>query len=375
MVSNEIHPVNICVDLLLCCCCCCCCCIRPDWGCPANCDAFLRLVDAVDEHNSSGGPIVVHCSAGIGRTGTFCTVHAAVEKFRAERAGSVPGPEGAASAVLRPASRHANAVEASPLDAASVSRDGTPPGHLSVLRIVEHLRRARPGMVQTRDQYTFAYTAILTALQRENSDSGRASTLRGRIKVICCRFCFCHINGSFQAMPPVGVGASFVDHWRGDEALYFDTSKSHCMKAFIVIVSIFVIIAYCSVCLIARAMAWARVAGTHMILPSKSAHPTPMISQGSLGDAWFLGAVATVATTPHVLEQRVRMSYDASVGQFSCRFYKDGAWRAVLVDDRLPCFSEVCSFYLINSNYNIDDGRACYVCNSCLLYTSPSPRD
>jgi hypothetical protein len=33
-----------------------------------------------------------------------------------------------------------------------VARDGSQPGHVSLVRIVMHLRHFRPGMVQTRDQ-------------------------------------------------------------------------------------------------------------------------------------------------------------------------------------------------------------------------------
>ncbi len=49
----------------------------PDFGVPQNPDVFLEFLYAVRGSGVLGesvGPCVVHCSAGIGRTGTFCLV-------------------------------------------------------------------------------------------------------------------------------------------------------------------------------------------------------------------------------------------------------------------------------------------------------------
>lgn len=49
----------------------------PDFGVPESPSAFLDFLFTVREHgalNSNVGPPVVHCSAGIGRSGTFCLV-------------------------------------------------------------------------------------------------------------------------------------------------------------------------------------------------------------------------------------------------------------------------------------------------------------
>jgi len=45
----------------------------PDFG-PPDPDLFTTLLDYVDQHNFSS-PLLVHCSAGIGRTGTFIAAH------------------------------------------------------------------------------------------------------------------------------------------------------------------------------------------------------------------------------------------------------------------------------------------------------------
>ena len=58
----------------------------PDFGVPAEQIGFLELIDRVREKqgDSSGGPMAVHCSAGIGRTGSFCLAFACGKKVRAE---------------------------------------------------------------------------------------------------------------------------------------------------------------------------------------------------------------------------------------------------------------------------------------------------
>jgi len=115
----------------------------PDHGLPVSTAGFLELIRMVDRNScrktgssspsggsgfmgmSGAGPIVVHCSAGIGRSGTFCTVHNAISKFRADL----------------------------------LANPATPP-IFNVLQTVIIMREHRPGMVQTKEQYMFCCLTI-----------------------------------------------------------------------------------------------------------------------------------------------------------------------------------------------------------------------
>ena len=55
----------------------------PDFGVPQTPNVFLEYLLAVRGSgvlDSSVGPAVVHCSAGIGRSGTFCVVDVSLAK-------------------------------------------------------------------------------------------------------------------------------------------------------------------------------------------------------------------------------------------------------------------------------------------------------
>ena len=54
----------------------------PDFGVPSTPDSFLNFLRLVNRDHPSlpGSPNVVHCSAGIGRSGTFCLVDSCLEK-------------------------------------------------------------------------------------------------------------------------------------------------------------------------------------------------------------------------------------------------------------------------------------------------------
>jgi len=89
----------------------------------------LDLAHRVDQANSTHAPIVVHCSAGIGRSGTFCTVHSTIEKLRKDL------------------------------------QDNIDP-KFSIVKNIIKMRQQRPGMVQTKEQYMFVYLTIMEEIDR-----------------------------------------------------------------------------------------------------------------------------------------------------------------------------------------------------------------
>jgi len=103
----------------------------PDHGLPVSTDAFLDLAEQADEANKTNGPLIVHCSAGIGRSGTFCTVHATIEKIKLD-----------------------------------IKNDPLVDPKFNIVETVLFMRKMRPGMVQTKEQYMFCCYAIVEEAER-----------------------------------------------------------------------------------------------------------------------------------------------------------------------------------------------------------------
>ena len=97
---------------------------------------FLRRVRHCNP--SDTGPIVVHCSAGVGRTGAFIVIDAMLERIKHERTVDIYG-------------------------------------HVTCLRA------QRNYMVQTEDQYIFIHDALLEAVVAGNSEVP-ARNLHGHIQ-------------------------------------------------------------------------------------------------------------------------------------------------------------------------------------------------
>lgn len=117
----------------------------PDFGTPRSTQTIRVLAELVDAHREAGrragldGPIVTHCSAGVGRAGTFIAIHINLEKMKMKHSGS-------------------DQQEA-----------------VDIPRTVALLRQSRAGMVQTAEQYQFIYDVVRDAA-RERSATGEYNT-------------------------------------------------------------------------------------------------------------------------------------------------------------------------------------------------------
>ena len=67
------------------------------------------------------------------------------------------------------------------------------------------------------------------------------------------------------------------------------------------------------------------------------------VIQGGLGDCWFLGALAVVATRDDLIRELV-VSAHPELGFYQFRFFKNGAWSIVTVDDLIPCVRQAKGF-------------------------------
>ena len=103
----------------------------PDHGVPLNTQEIRVLVNVVEDlrkdDSNPARPIVVHCSAGVGRTGSFCVIHTIMQQIH--RAMKTPGFDPSQFMVNLP-------------------------------KIVMMFRSCRCNMIQQVNQYVFCYRAI-----------------------------------------------------------------------------------------------------------------------------------------------------------------------------------------------------------------------
>eukprot|EP01114_Cavostelium_apophysatum_P007275 TRINITY_DN1929_c0_g1_i1.p1 TRINITY_DN1929_c0_g1~~TRINITY_DN1929_c0_g1_i1.p1 ORF type:complete len:718 (-),score=206.71 TRINITY_DN1929_c0_g1_i1:60-2213(-) len=64
------------------------------------------------------------------------------------------------------------------------------------------------------------------------------------------------------------------------------------------------------------------------------------VIQGALGDCYFLGALSVVATRKDLLEPLI-VSAHPEYGFYQIKFFKNGDWQVVTIDDRIPCANNV----------------------------------
>ena len=127
----------------------------PDHGVPSDLPSFaslLLLYRSLRSATPRTAPVIVHCSAGIGRTGTFCTIDLALDQLAhaKQQQHSADATNGSSYPAPLTASTASQPVDAAPPQTAGVAA-------VSVANLVRLLRVSRGGMVQTKGQYQFCY--------------------------------------------------------------------------------------------------------------------------------------------------------------------------------------------------------------------------
>jgi protein tyrosine phosphatase len=105
----------------------------PDHGTPTGTNDALFFLDKVESYRQltrTQAPIVLHCSAGIGRTGTFCAIDIGIKRY----------------------------LDTRTIDIAST---------------VVKMRHERAGSVQTEDQYVFIHSALMDYIRQQSDEEYR----------------------------------------------------------------------------------------------------------------------------------------------------------------------------------------------------------
>lgn len=155
----------------------------PDFGAPASPAQLLGLVELsnmyqrqqLDPTRSSRSndpepaeasrPMLVHCSAGCGRTGAFCTIDTVIDMLKRQRrearSGTVPMETGSSSGADSGSSKPASGdwIFNEDLDL--------------VEKTVEEFRGQRLSMVQSLRQYVLCYETVLEWIVQQQTGSRR----------------------------------------------------------------------------------------------------------------------------------------------------------------------------------------------------------
>ncbi|XP_008058819.2 tyrosine-protein phosphatase non-receptor type 1 isoform X2 [Carlito syrichta] len=106
----------------------------PDFGVPESPASFLNFLFKVRESGSLSlehGPVVVHCSAGIGRSGTFCLADTCLLLMDKRK----------------------------------------DPSSVDIKKVLLEMRKFRMGLIQTADQLRFSYLAVIEGAKFIMGDS------------------------------------------------------------------------------------------------------------------------------------------------------------------------------------------------------------
>lgn len=123
----------------------------PDFYIPTSPIAFLQFLKKVRDSgalNADVGPAVVHCSAGIGRSGTFCLVDTCLVL------------------VIISAVHWAKKHWLNVFHPFQIEKEGE--NRVSVSELLVELRQSRMGLIQTADQLFFSYQAIIEGIKHLN---------------------------------------------------------------------------------------------------------------------------------------------------------------------------------------------------------------
>jgi len=113
----------------------------PDFGVPNSPDALLSFIRKVNDNTPpDGGPVVVHCSAGVGRTGTYIVLDTCLKQMASEEA-------------------------------------------VDPHNFLRHIRTQRNYLVQTEAQYIFIHEALLEFIKCGKTEIS-ANGFRDRIKML-----------------------------------------------------------------------------------------------------------------------------------------------------------------------------------------------
>lgn len=138
----------------------------PDFGITSQPSHLLRLIGQCDEvikETSDGAvtdsesgfeeqrPVLVHCSAGCGRTGTFCTVDSVLGMLKQKMQG--PNTNWPAEAWI-----HDETLDL-------------------IAKTVEDFRTQRPSMIQNLSQFVLCYESVLEWLMWQMPEEGMSETM------------------------------------------------------------------------------------------------------------------------------------------------------------------------------------------------------